>query len=114
MTSLEGRVIAVTGAGSGIGLATARLLASRGASVSIADINQKDLDSAIAELKSSNPKIKFHAKVVDVSKDQEVDEWLDKTVKHLNGAVNAAGVTGGKGTHIADTSDKDWDFPSWT
>ena len=111
MTSLEGRVIAVTGAGSGIGLATARLLASRGASVSLADINQKDLDTAIAELKRSNPKIKIHAKVVDVSNGQEVDEWLEKTVKYLgalNGAVNAAGITG-KGTNIADTTDKDWD-----
>lgn len=111
MTSLEGRVIAVTGAGSGIGFATARLLASRGASISVADIRKKDLDSAIAELKRSNPKIKIYAEVVDVRKGQEVGEWLDRTVKYLgalNGAVNAAGVPG-QGTTIAVTTDKDWD-----
>jgi len=40
MTSLDGKVIAITGAGSGIGLATAHLLSARGVAVSLADINK--------------------------------------------------------------------------
>ena len=111
MTSLEGRVIAVTGAASGIGFATARLLASRGASISVADVRQEALDAAVAELKKSHPNAKIHAKAVDVRKGQEVGDWLDETIKHLgplNGAVNLAGVVSG-GTQIADTTDEEWD-----
>ena len=111
MTSLEGRVIAVTGAASGIGFATARLLASRGASISVADIRQEALDAAVADFKKSDPNVKIHAKAVDVRKGQEVGEWLDETVKHLgplNGAVNLAGVLS-SGTQIADTTDEEWD-----
>ena len=111
MTSLEGRVIAVTGAASGIGFATARLLASRGASISVADIRQEALDAAVADFKKSDPNVKIHAKAVDVRKGREVGEWLDETVKHLgplNGAVNLAGVLS-SGTQIADTTDEEWD-----
>ena len=112
MTSLEGRVIAVTGAASGIGFATARLLASRGASISVADVRQEALDAAVAELKKSDPNVKIHAKAVDVRKGQEVGEWLDEAIKHLgplNGAVNLAGVLD-SGKDIVNTTDEDWDF----
>ena len=111
MTSHKGRVIAVTGAASGIGFATARLLASHGASISVADVRQEALDAAVAELKKSDPNVKIHAKAVDVRKGREVGEWLDETVKHLgplNGAVNLAGVLS-SGTQIADTTDEEWD-----
>ena len=39
LTSLEGKVAIVTGAGVGMGAATARLLAARGAKVIVSDIN---------------------------------------------------------------------------
>ena len=111
MTSLEGKVIAVTGAASGIGFATARLLASRGASISVADVRQEVLDAAVADFKKSDPNVKLYAKAVDVRKGREVGEWLDETMKHLgplNGAVNLAGVIS-SGTQIADTTDEEWD-----
>lgn len=95
MTSLEGRVIAITGAASGIALATAHLLASRGASISIADIRQEPLEAAVADIKKSNPTVKIYAKAVDVKYGQEVGDWLDETIKHLgplSGAANLAGV----------------------
>lgn len=66
MTSLEGRVIAITGAASGIALATARLLASRGAPISIVDVLQEPLDTAVADIRKSNPNIKLHAEAVNV------------------------------------------------
>lgn len=51
---MEGKVIAITGGASGIGLSTAKLLASRGAKVSIADVReQEDLDEAVASIQES-------------------------------------------------------------
>lgn len=112
MTSLEGRVIAITGAASGIALATAHLLASRGASISIADVRQEPLDAAVADIKKSNPNVKIYAKAVNVKNGQEVGDWLDESIKHLgplNGAANLAGVLS-TGKQIVDTKDEDWDF----
>ena len=112
MTSLEGKVITVTGAASGIGLATAQLLASRGVSISVADVRQEALDAAVADIRTLYPNIKIYAKAVDVRSGQEVGDWLDETIEHLgplNGAANLAGVlTNGK--QIVDTKDEDWDF----
>ena len=112
MTSLKGKVIAITGAASGIGFATACLLATRGAAISVADVRQEPLDAAVANIKKSIPNVKIHAKAVDVRKGREVGEWLDETVKlmgPLNGAVNLAGVAKNRQL-IADTNDEDWDF----
>jgi NAD(P)-dependent dehydrogenase (short-subunit alcohol dehydrogenase family) len=52
-TNLKGKAIAVTGAASGIGRATAKMLAERGAVLAIADLNGEVLETAVSELKSS-------------------------------------------------------------
>ena len=112
MTSFEGRVIAITGGASGIGFATARLLASRGASISVADVRQGPLDEAVADIRKSNLNMKIFAKAVDVRNGQEVGDWLDETIKHLgplSGAVNLAGVIRSS-EQIVDTKDEDWDL----
>lgn len=112
MTSFEGKVIAITGAASGIALATAHLLASRGASISVADIHREPLDAAVADIKERHPNVKIYAKAVDVKSGREVDDWLDETIKHLGpltGAANLAGVII-MGKQIVDTRDEDWDF----
>ena len=112
MTSFEGKVIAITGAASGIALATAHLLASRGASISIADIHREPLDAAVADIRERHPNVKIYAKAVDVKSGREVDDWLDETIKHLGpltGAANLAGVII-MGKQIVDTRDEDWDF----
>ncbi|KAM0799275.1 oxidoreductase [Usnea florida] len=112
MTSLEGKVIAITGAASGIGLATARLCAARGASISIADIRQEPLDVAVADIQQSYSAVKIYAKTVDVKNSQEVYDWLDETVIRLGPLTSAANLAGvfKAGKQIADTQDEDWDF----
>ena len=113
MTSFQGKVIAITGAASGIGLATAHLLASRDASLSLADIQQERLATVAADIQKSNPNCRIFQKAVDVAKSDEVASWLDETVKtvgSLDGAANLAGVIGGFGVKtIKETDDKDWD-----
>ena len=50
MTSLEGKVVVITGAGSGTSRATATLLASHSVLLSLADLNAKALKSVQDEL----------------------------------------------------------------
>lgn len=117
MSSFEGKVVAITGAASGIGLALAKLLASRGASLALADVQQAALDKAASEIKSSSSKAKVIGTVVDVRSNQAVDDWIHSTVKEfgkLDGAANLAGVEGRGGgkvfTPLVDVQNDDWDF----
>ncbi len=115
MTSLEGRVIAITGSASGIGFATAHLLAARGAAVSIADVQEDKLSAAAESIEKATPGAKVLAKKVNVSSTQEVEAWLDAIVSQfgkIDGAVNLAGVTGKSSgsTFVADVDEDDFDF----
>jgi NAD(P)-dependent dehydrogenase (short-subunit alcohol dehydrogenase family) len=96
MASLKGKVIAVTGAAGGIGSATAAVLASRGAALSLADMDVKALESLAEELRKTYTTDVLITEL-DVSKSQQVDDWIARTVKHfskLSGAVNLAGIVG--------------------
>ncbi|KAI4102277.1 MAG: hypothetical protein L6R37_004469 [Teloschistes peruensis] len=95
MASFEGKVIAITGAASGIAKATAQLLAARGATLSIADVQQDGLQATVDSIKEASPDVKVHSKIVNVTSTQEVDAWIQETVKEfgrLDGAANLAGV----------------------
>ena len=50
MSRVAGKVAIVTGGASGIGAATAKLLARHGASVVLADVNEEGLDAQTAEI----------------------------------------------------------------
>jgi len=106
---MNGKVIAITGAGSGIARATAKVLASRGAVLSLADRDQSGLDETLKSLEGS----KHIATVLDVRKPAEIEAWMEKTVKELgklDGACNLAGVHTGKGKILAEETDENWDF----
>ncbi|EWY97304.1 hypothetical protein FOYG_02165 [Fusarium oxysporum NRRL 32931] len=111
MASFDNKVIAITGAASGMGLATAKLLASRGASLSLADLNEVALQKVISTLPGGV--VKHLGVAVDVRDAASVEAWIDKTVEKfgkLDGAVNMAGVLGPSHTSILDTTEKDLNF----
>ncbi|KAL8723240.1 MAG: hypothetical protein Q9225_000430 [Loekoesia sp. 1 TL-2023] len=115
MASFEGKVIAITGAASGIGLATAHLLAARGATLSIADIREEPLKAAVDSITEASPNAKLHSKTVNVVSSQEVEAWIEEIVSQLgkiDGAANLAGVTGKSTTKtpVTDIEESDFDF----
>lgn len=108
---MEGKVVAITGAASGVGLATAHLLASRGASLSLADVQADALKAAVKSIQEANPDSKLHSQAVDVTDSKSVNEWHDAILKHyghLDGAANIAGVLD-IGKKIVETEDEAWE-----
>lgn len=102
---------ALTGAGSGMGLATAQLLASRAAILSLCDNNTSSLAAAVKSLPPPGQKAHMST-VVDVRSAPDVNSWIAATVEKLgplDGAANIAGVLGGSG-FIRDATDEDWEF----
>lgn len=109
---LEGRVFAITGGASGIGLATAKGLAQKGAIVCIADVDQAALNSAGSFFTSQ--KRSFKTSVLDVSKRSVVESWIGSIVSEfgrLDGAANVAGIIGkGHGRDaVTDLDDGEWE-----
>jgi 3(or 17)beta-hydroxysteroid dehydrogenase len=90
MGRVQGKVALVTGGGSGIGLATAKLLRQEGAEVVVGDLEGRESAAAIAAL---GPGASFH--VLDVARE---DAWIAVTDKiardfgRLDILVNNAGV----------------------
>jgi len=107
------KVIAITGAASGMGLETSKFLATKGAKVSMADVQEKALLEAEAEIKKSGGQVM--ASVVDVRDRKACEAWIDSTVQKwgkLHGAANLAGVIGKhiNITPIEKIDDEDFKF----
>ncbi len=107
---LSGESVLVTGAGRGLGLATARRLAEDGARVWLADIRTDWLDAACAKLAADGFDVR--AVPVDVTDDESVRALAEQVTADaplyglVNNAARADGV-GGKAVH--EISPAEWD-----
>ncbi|HZI14026.1 MAG TPA: SDR family NAD(P)-dependent oxidoreductase [Myxococcus sp.] len=109
MKSVKGKVAAITGAGSGIGRATAVLLARNGCDVALSDVNEQGL--AETERVCRELGVQVRATKVDVARREQVHAWADSVAKELGAVhvvVNNAGVA--LGATIEDTSYEDFEW----
>ena len=83
MISFEQQVIAITGAGNGIGLATARLMAAHGARLALTDIDGARLAQVAAELDPGGERVRAYA--LDVSSSTDCDRALARAAQDFGG-----------------------------
>jgi NAD(P)-dependent dehydrogenase (short-subunit alcohol dehydrogenase family) len=108
-TRFAGKTAFVTGAGSGIGRATAIAFAKAGASVTVVDIAETALTETVQMIEALGGQVL--AQRCDVTSGQEVKAALDRTVEAFGGlhfAFNNAGIEQ-PGTALADISEELWD-----
>ncbi|MFC1925514.1 glucose 1-dehydrogenase [Chloroflexota bacterium] len=106
---VEGKVALVTGAGSGIGQASALKFAREGANVVIADVSAEGGEETLQMLRKAGGEGIFIQ--TDVSKKEDVEAMVKKAVEtygRLDCAHNNAGI-GGEWGRMADTSEENWD-----
>jgi short-subunit dehydrogenase len=86
------QIIVITGASSGIGLATARMAAKRGAKLMLAARSEEALRSLVSELESSGAKAAYVA--ADVSREEDISRIADTAIERFGGFdtwINNAG-----------------------
>ena len=107
---LSGRIALVTGGASGIGRATARLLATKGAHVVVADLNNEGAQEVAEELQAVHGTRRSLAVLVDVTSEDSVVEMVRRAVLEYGGLdilVASAGLA--TSAAITDTSLEEWE-----
>lgn len=106
---MQDKVVLITGGGSGIGRAAARLFAKEGASVVVADINADGGKKTLEAVREAG--CEAHFIEADVSKAADVESLVGKVVERhgrLDCAYNNAGILG-EIVPLVDLSEEAWD-----
>ncbi|GME43982.1 Short chain dehydrogenase reductase [Neofusicoccum parvum] len=114
LNDLSNKAFVVTGSASGIGLATALTLLSRGASVALCDLDGERLEARVDSL-AADQKQRAIWRTVDVSNRSAVQSVLRATIEAFGKVDGVANVAGTGGHAIGDeavweTGDAEFDF----
>lgn len=110
MKTLNGKVVALTGAASGIGRCLAIQLAEKGCKLAIADVDSEGLQKTIEKLPKGT-KVSMH--LVDVSNKERVYEWAEEVVDEygcVDVIINNAGVAAAVTIEEISYEDFNWVF----
>ncbi len=108
-SDLKNKVVLITGAASGIGMATARLFAGEGCRLMLADLQDESGQKLAREISDSG--VECHFQHCDISSVTAVENLINSCKKHygrLDIAYNNAGVEGEIGP-LADSSEANFD-----
>lgn len=95
MGRLDGKVCVITGAGSGIGRASARLFGREGAQVVVADVDDRGAKATVAEIrKGGGQAVAEHVDVTDEQETLGVTARIVKRLKRIDVLFNNAGISG--------------------
>ena len=103
----DARVVIITGAGSGIGAATARRMGREGARLMLADVAGEPLSEVAGELTGAG--VETATRIVDVADRAQVDRLVESTIDRfgrLDVLVNNAGIS--LFASITEITDEQW------
>ena len=105
---IKGKVAVITGAGRGIGRATALMMARWGARVIGVDIDREPLEETVEAIKKSGGEAE--GAIVDVCNEEQVVRFFDETAKkHGRLDILVNGVGGGKPAEVTKIAGSEWD-----
>ncbi len=107
---IKGKTAVITGGDSGMGLATAKILAREGVNIVLSDITDDKLKQAADEVRKHASEVEVFSFQADLTKNDEVESLATETKSRFGGAdilVNCAGIRGAAGDFMTLT-DEDW------
>lgn len=113
--NITNKVIAITGAGQGLGRAMAVYLANRGANIAIIDLNPEQMEETLAQVKATGRQgAIFPCNVADERQVEETFSAIPQQMGSLDGLINNAGIlrdglmVKAKGDEISKLSMPQW------
>ncbi|MFI5661197.1 glucose 1-dehydrogenase [Streptomyces sp. NPDC051684] len=96
-TRFDGKVVLITGGGSGLGRSAALRVAAEGARLALVDVNAEGLAQSAAEIEKATPGAEVLTLTADVSDEAEVERYVAETARaygRIDAFFNNAGIEG--------------------